>query len=242
MVSPGDADGASNPEGASAADGATIDAAADGAAAPATDRAYAWTKARILDGSYAGGELISEGQVGLALGLSRTPVREAFLRLSAEGLLRLFPKRGALVVPVTAEELRDVLQARGLLEGWACAQLAAAGTSAALIVELRACLERQRAATADGDARVVQEADRAFHHAIVRGAGNTLFTAFHAGLRDRQLRMGAWAIAGRPRRPASILAEHEQLIALLEAGDVTGARRLSDEHLEGTRRALSALT
>jgi DNA-binding GntR family transcriptional regulator len=206
----------------------------------ATDRAYAWTKARIIDGTYAGAELISEGQVALELGLSRTPVREAFLRLTAEGLLRLFPKRGALVVPVTAAEIRDVLQARGLVEGWACAQVAAAGPAPELIAELRSYLARQRTATADGDRRAVQEADRAFHHAVVKAAGNVLFTGFHAGLRDRQLRMGAWAVVGHPQRLESILDEHARLIARLEAGDAESARRLSDDHLEGTRHALQA--
>ena len=211
------------------------------AAQPATDRAYTWIKARIIDGTYAGGTLISEGQAALDLGVSRTPVREAFLRLAAEGLLRLFPKRGALVVPVTTAEIRDVLQARGLVEGWACAQIAASRAAPALVSELRACLEQQRTATADGDQRSVREADHAFHHAIVRHAGNELFTAFHAGLRDRQLRMGAWAVPGHPQRLESILAEHEQLIRLLAEGDASGARRCSDEHLEGTRRALSRL-
>ena len=66
----------------------------------AADRAYAFVKDRIITGAYAGGTLISEGEVSAAVRISRTPVREAFLRLAAEGLLRLYPKRGALVVPV----------------------------------------------------------------------------------------------------------------------------------------------
>lgn len=67
----------------------------------AAERAYRFTKAGILDGTLPAGELISEGQVARPLQLSRTPVREAFLQLQAEGLLKLFPKRGALVVPVS---------------------------------------------------------------------------------------------------------------------------------------------
>ena len=58
--------------------------------------------------------------------MSRTPVREAFLRLEAEGLLRLFPKRGALVVPVSPAEVEAVLEARELVEGHAVAKLCAA--------------------------------------------------------------------------------------------------------------------
>ena len=75
---------------------------------PATDRAYAHVKTGLLDGTYPDGHLLSEGEVAAALQMSRTPVREAFLRLQAEGFLRLYPKRGALVVPVTPTEARAV--------------------------------------------------------------------------------------------------------------------------------------
>src|ERR1700760_1036189 len=85
----------------------------------AADRAYRWLRARILDGTFAGGRLLSEGEVADAVEVSRTPVRAAFLQLAAEDMLELYPKRGALVVSVTAAELREVLVARGLLEPWA---------------------------------------------------------------------------------------------------------------------------
>ena len=63
----------------------------------ASERAYTWARDRIFDGTFGTGEMISEGEVCNALGISRTPVREAFLRLSSEGVLELFPKRGAFV-------------------------------------------------------------------------------------------------------------------------------------------------
>src|ERR671916_2526130 len=79
----------------------------------ATNRAYEFTKGRVLDSTFAGGDLITEGEVAAALGMSRTPVREAFLRLEGEGLLRLYPKRGALVVPVSAGEVEAGMGTRG---------------------------------------------------------------------------------------------------------------------------------
>ena len=85
----------------------------------AADRAYDHTKQRILDGGFAQGSLIGEGEVSDAVGVSRTPVREAFLRLEAEGLLRLYPKRGALVVPISAADVEDVMETRRLLERFA---------------------------------------------------------------------------------------------------------------------------
>src|SRR6201987_1150090 len=82
----------------------------------AADRVYQWLRARILDGRFAGGRLLSEGEIADAVQVSRTPVREAFLQLAAEDMLELYPKRGALVVPGTAAELREVLVARAVLE------------------------------------------------------------------------------------------------------------------------------
>jgi DNA-binding transcriptional regulator YhcF (GntR family) len=83
------------------------------------ERAYLFAKERILDGRYTGGELISEGDVAAGVGVSRTPVREAFLRLETEGLLRLYPKRGALVVPVSSAEVESVMETRLLVEQFA---------------------------------------------------------------------------------------------------------------------------
>ena len=60
----------------------------------AKERAYAYTKQRVLDLRFPGGSMLSEGEVANALKLSRTPVREAFVQLESEGLLRLYPKRG----------------------------------------------------------------------------------------------------------------------------------------------------
>src|ERR1700761_6929929 len=85
----------------------------------AADRAYVHTKERILDGAYAQGRLLGEGEVSDSVGVSRTPVREAFLRLEAEGLLQLYPKRGALVVPISAADVEDVMETRLVIERFA---------------------------------------------------------------------------------------------------------------------------
>ena len=85
----------------------------------ASERAYRHVKERVLNGKLPGGELISEGEIAEALGMSRTPVRAAFAQLESEGLLRLYPKRGALVVPVSAQELEDVIETRWVIERYA---------------------------------------------------------------------------------------------------------------------------
>src|ERR1700758_2967612 len=103
----------------------------------AADRAYAFVKRQIVSGAYPGGTLISEGEVSAAVEVSRTPVREAFLRLEVDGLLRLYPKRGALVVPVSAAEVRD---ARLAGEQHAARAVIQAGRHHELAAGLRAIL------------------------------------------------------------------------------------------------------
>src|ERR1700709_457809 len=85
----------------------------------ASERAYRHVKERILEGALPGGELISENETAEQLGMSRAPVRAAFGQLEAEGLLRLYPKRGALVVPVSAQEMGAVIETRWVIERYA---------------------------------------------------------------------------------------------------------------------------
>jgi len=106
-------------------------AAASGSAAA---RVYAHVKERLLDGTFPGGSLLSENELSQQLGLSRTPVRQAFVQLEAEGLLELYPKRGALVVPVAASEIEDVFEARLLVEEHCARRAANAG--ARLVADL----------------------------------------------------------------------------------------------------------
>src|SRR4051812_22296871 len=115
----------------------------------AAARVYAHVKERLLDGSFPGGVLLSENELSQQLGLSRTPVRQAFVQLEAEGLLELYPKRGALVVPVAASEIEDVFEARLLVEEH-CARRAATAGGRPLATELAEAIAEQEAAIAMG--------------------------------------------------------------------------------------------
>jgi DNA-binding GntR family transcriptional regulator len=198
----------------------------------ATDRAYRFTKERILDGRFPGGELISEGDVAAGVSLSRTPVREAFLRLEAEGLLRLYPKRGALVVPVSAAEVESVLETRVVVERFAFEKVIRDGIDLGGGPEEAIARQEERAAA--GDAPGFVDADRAFHRVFVAAAGNPILLALHDSLRDRQSRMGLAALARGPHRTQQILLEHRALADAVQAGDEEAAHRLVGEHLGAT--------
>ncbi len=215
---------------------AVADPAETAEGAPASERAYAHLKRGVLDRTYPGGTLVTEGEVAERVGVSRTPVREALLRLQAERLVELFPKRGALVLAVTDAEARDVLEARELVEEWAAPR--ALERSARLVPALEEHLAAMRAALAADNAAALVEADRAFHEAVVDAAGNAVLSRLYASLRDRQLCMGAAAMDMDPPRRERAVHEHEGLLAALAAGDGPAFRRLTREHVRGARDVL----
>lgn len=204
----------------------------------ASDRAYDWTRSKILDGSFSDGSMISESDVSEPLGISRTPVREAFLRLEHDGTLKVYPKRGALIIPITAQDMRDVLEARLLIEPWAVAVVARSSGRESLVDTLRSLLDRQQRAAAAEMVLEYQEADRLFHEAIVAATKNRLVDVFYQSLRDRQLRMGAAALAKHHERHGSIVDEHQQIAEAISRGDGESAARIVKIHIGRTRDAL----
>ena len=209
-------------------------------AGTAKDRALQYVKSQVLTGAFPGGELISEGDVATALGMSRTPVREAFLRLEAEGLLRLYPQRGALVVPVSPDEVRAVIEARLVLEQFAVAKVVGRGPAACITVfeRLSGELERQRHAATATDWRDFLDADRAFHAVTLEEAGNAILSSFYSSLRDRQMRMIGESALRDPDRITTIMDEHRGIAEALRDGDRQRALQAVQTHLAGTVRAI----
>ncbi|MFC4948240.1 GntR family transcriptional regulator [Pseudonocardia sp. GCM10023141] len=203
--------------------------------APAADRAYALTKELVLTGELPGGHLFSEGDIAARLGVSRTPVREAFLRLQAEDLLRLIPKRGAVVVPVPPGEAADVLDAREAIETAAVRRLLRRPDLVpAAVAELRAALEVQRGHAERGDLGGFAEADEVFHRTLVAAGRNALTVRFYATLADRQRRMSIHALSPVPGRLDVVLRQHGELIAIIERGDADQFAVALGAHLDGT--------
>ncbi|MFD8632091.1 GntR family transcriptional regulator [Streptomyces sp. NPDC059533] len=210
-------------------------AAAVTSAAPATtpataaERVYQHVKQGVLDRRYEGGTLLTEGELAEAVGVSRTPVREALLRLETEGLLKLYPKKGALVLPVSAQEINDVLETRLLIEEFTVRRAVPAPPG--LIDRLAGLIEEQRRHAAAGDLPAMTAADRAFHAEIVAATGNQILGRLYDQLRDRQLRMGVAVLHAHPERLERTLAEHTEILDALRAGDADTAAAAVRGHI-----------
>ena len=196
---------------------------------PAAERVYAHIKEAVLGRRYEGGTLLTEGDLAEAVGVSRTPVREALLRLEVEGLIKLYPKKGALVLAVSAQEIADVVETRLLVEEFAARK--AVPASAQLIGRLEELLEEQRQLAEAGDLAAVSVKDRCFHAEIVRNAGNDILSRLYDQLRDRQLRMGVAVMEAHPGRIAANITEHGELLEAIRAGDADGAAQVVRRHV-----------
>jgi len=200
----------------------------------AQDVVFKWLKQHILTLPRHDGVFLTEAEVSRATGTSRTPVREAMLRLEADGLLQIVPKKGAYVPPVTDADIVAVIQARALVEDWCVRRATRFGD--ALAAELDRLIEEQ--AKHQDDPIVFIESDRQFHRAIVGAAANPLLAGFYESLRDRQLRMGVHVITTSGQRIGEVLAEHRAIAASLRSGDPEAAAAAVAQHLATTLAAL----
>ena len=202
----------------------------------AADRVYAQVKRDILGGGLPGGSLVTEGGLAEVAGVSRTPVREALLRLEGEGLVRLYPKKGALVVPPSVDDARDVLEARVVIEEWAAR--AVWSRRADLFPALEVELEGMRATRTSGDVERLVEHDRRFHEILVTAAGNAVLTRTYQGLRDRQLTILAAQFRRDGDRIDRAVTNHVRLLEILRTGTVEGLVAETHTHVHDAVAAL----
>lgn len=203
------------------------------------DRALDYLRDVVLADPAVEGTYVNEGRIAQAVGVSRTPVREALLVLASEGLVQLQPRRGAYVPPLTAREIRELMDLRGLIERHAAQRVLEGDRSPHEAMEA-VLAEQEDIAATTGDraaAHAFIRLDRDFHQLLVDAAGSRLLARTYAGLRERQVRVGVAALDGRPRW-GEVCTEHRAITEALRGGDPEAARRAVDDHLELTLRSL----
>ena len=194
----------------------------------------------IASGELVEGTTYSVYQLAEVLGVSRSPVREALLRLAEAGLVEIARNRGFQVVLPTAHDVDEIFEVRLALEPAACRRVASYADSATLTALARHLDAMRRAAAAD-DPSSFWPADRALHDALLRGAGNARAATIVAQLRATTALLGPPTTA-TGRTLTEILAEHEPIVAAVLAADPAAAETAMREHLASTGGRLGRAT
>ena len=206
------------------------------------ESAYAALKASILEGLLPPGHEAVEQVIADQLGMSRTPVHEAVLRLQHEGFLRVLPRRGVRVLPIDPDDLRQTYEVLIALEGAAAALLAARGAEAAeTLATMGDATAEMEAALGREDRAGWAAADDRFHRALLAGSGNPKLARLAETAADQAQRARSATAARRPEAVASA-QEHAAILAALAEGDPEAARAAVAAHrIRASREILRAL-
>lgn len=204
------------------------------------DEAYRAIRQRILDNVYPPGHRALEQELAEQLGISRTPLREALIRLRNEGLVEIIPRHGVRVMPLSATDMKEIYEILTALESMA-AELAARRKpgNAELEPLERASRDMARALKAD-DLDAWAEADERFHRTLIELSGNRLLMQAVLNFWDRAHRARMFTLRLRPK-PANSTREHKALVERIRAGDAQGAFDCTRAHRERGSRELLAI-
>src|SRR5665213_1908210 len=206
--------------------------------ATASSKIYSELRAELLSLARHPGEPISEAEIALSYGVSRTPVREAILKLSDEGLLEIFPQSGIFVSRIPLAALPEAIIIRKALEE-TTARLAAERATTSQILALHSIVERQREADVAKDSDAFHQADELFHAMIAEVARHpgiwTLIQQVKVHV-DRYRRL----TLPQEGRVARAIKEHEAVLRAIEAHDPVAARGAMEFHLEGLLDSITA--
>jgi len=200
-----------------------------------TDMAVERIRAAIVQGKHGLGGQISEAALALELGISKTPVREALLRLRADGLVDIHPQRGTFVFRVGAEDVVQICRFREILEPAALAEGLAAdreGLIAALEENLRAMKAAQRAA----DARALPELDAEFHGIIMQRSNNTYLRDAYR-LIEHKIHALRWRLPANNEHIEHCQANHAIIVKQLREGKLAQAQTILKRHIRDTQDA-----
>lgn len=201
--------------------------------------AYFYVKEKILSCEFLPGSLLSEQSLGESLGMSRTPVREALAQLAQESLVRIIPRRGALVAELSIQDIDEIFQLREAIECWAVRQL----TGAVRKDDLLAFAEAMK--KAQGETAEAYEAsirlDEEFHNYLITCAKNRRVESVYANVRDQNRRIRVLSTR-QPGRLVATTAEHERIIEFLIAGERETAAEAMRQHIQNARLAAVSLS
>ena len=206
---------------------------------PASLQIYQSLRQQIVRLALKPGESLNRQQIAEAYRVSQSPVRDAFLRLEAEGLIDIFPQSRTVVAPIDVDQARETQFLRLGLELEVCRTLAQA-RDPARIEPTAKVLVRQRQAFEAGDLERFAQLDWDFHFSLCDAAGHPALWELISGRsghidRLRQLNLPD------PGKPATILDCHSRILEGIREGDLAATEAAVRDHLSGTLRAASQI-
>ena len=195
---------------------------------------YDEIKNRILRNDYHQGMLLTERMMCNELGVSRTPVREAFMRLDSSGLVRMVPRQGATVTNLSVDKLVELYELREALEKMAI-KLFMARTGDDRVVPLLECMDRQKELVETNNFAKFIDYDIAFHRHIIEGSRNKRFAEDLADVYD--LINMVYPIVSHKVLLEESIAQHDRIVEAISNGDVSKAEDAMTEHINFIKNA-----
>ncbi len=190
----------------------------------------------ILSGVYTRGEILTEAKLCEALGVSRTPVREALRRLAQEHILEIGSK-GIVVIGISKKDIEDIYEIRHRIEGMAAAR-AAMTASDADIAELKRILELQEFYVSKKDPEQIQSMDSDFHALLYRLSGSAPLCDTLTELHKKVLKYRKASVSQSERASQSVL-EHKKICDAITAHDAQAAEAAAIAHIHAVTARLA---
>jgi DNA-binding GntR family transcriptional regulator len=209
-----------------------------GAVAPTqADQAYSALKQMILENRLTPGTHLLELEVAALLRMSRTPVREAMVRLEHEGLIALRARHGMRVLAISPEDMEEIYQILTALEAAAAEMVAAKPPNERSLDLLKKAVRDMTTALDVDNLEAWAEADERFHKLLIELAGNKRLAALVNLHWEQAHRVRMVTLRLRPK-PTSSIIDHSALVAAIEEGKPAEARRIHREHRQCSGKML----
>jgi len=200
------------------------------------ERIVEFIKDSVVSGRLKPGERVPEQEIADNLGISRTPIREAFRQLESEGFITVTPRKGAVVSPITDKDVREFYEIKSLLEGFA-ARRACAKLNVKDIKKLEGLNAQMERAADRGDVKAFFKLDSQFHDQFLEACGNVKLLALihHLVKQFERFRITAMSLPGRMK---DSVKQHRGILDAFSKGDAELVERLVRANAERGRDML----
>ena len=192
-------------------------------------RVYHKIRDNILSGVYKENEELKEVSIGEELGVSRTPVREAFRQLELEGLMQIIPNKGAYVTGITIKDVEDIYMMRSKLEGLA-ARWATTNITKEQMEEMEENIYLSEFHASKGHMEQIAVLDNRFHEIIYEACNSKMLEHQLRDFHEYVLRVRKRTLS-QFKRSSESTKEHREIMEAIKAGDADRAEEAANRHI-----------